>query len=293
MDVENNEVEAAPTEENQEDQEDQKQQDDDNEAVEEKEVEPKNAVDQIEKDDEEEVVITVGDEETEPEDIKAPGWVKDVRLQNRELKRKLRELESVQKTHKSDSVDDPGPEPNLSDPDIDYDSEIYSNKFKNWHNKTQLKEKAVKEKADTDKKSQDDWNSILSNYGKKKNNLKVKDFEDSEALVQEILSETQIGIILDGADDPAKVVYAIGKDSKRAKTLAAITSPVKFAVAMAKLENSLKITKRKPAPPPSSLPNGSAIGGKNIDKKLDKLYLDAAKSGDMSKVRSYKKSMKK
>jgi hypothetical protein len=289
MDVEQKEEENQ-VEENQEDQ---KQQDDGNEIWEEKEVETKNAVDQIEKDEEEEVVITVGDEESEPEYIQAPGWVKDVRIQNRELKRKLREIEAVQKTPKPDFVDDPGPEPTLADQDIDYDSDVYSAKFKTWHNKTQAKEKAVKEKADRDKKDQDSWNVTLSNYGHKKNNLKVKGFEESEALVQELLSEIQIGIILDGADDPAKVVYAIGKDSKRAKILAAITSPVKFAVAMAKLEVSLKTTKRKPAPAPSSLPKGSAISGGNHDKNLDKLYSEAAISGDMSKIRAYKNSMKK
>ena len=158
---------------------------------------------------------------------------------------------------------------------------------------TQAKEKADKIKADTDKKSQDDWNATLTNYGTKKTALKVKGFEESEALVQETLSDTQIGIILDGADDPAKVVYAIGKDIKRAKALAAITSPVKFAVAMAKLETTLKTTKRKPAPPPSSIPSGSASGGVNADKKLDKLIEAAMKSGDMTQVRAYKKSMKK
>lgn len=289
MDIEQNESEAPIAKETQEDPDQIKE---DHESGEEKEVEPENSNDQSSENDEEEVVITVGDD-PEEEDDKAPGWVKDVRIQNRELKRKLREIEASQKNPKLDAVEDPGPEPTISDPDIDYDSDIYSSKFKTWHNKTQAIAKLTKEKADKDKKDQDAWNSTLSNYGNKKNNLKVKGFEASEALVQEILSETQIGIILDGADNPANVVYAIGKNAKIANDLASITSPVKFAVAMAKLEVSLKITKRKQAPPPSSLPKGSAVGSSNTDKKLDKLYAEAAKSGDMSEVRSFKKRMKK
>lgn len=274
-----------------EEKEDPNQLSEDKEVVEEKEDSQENADDPTAENDEE-VVITVGDEEPEPEESQAPGWVKDVRIQNRELKRKLREFEA-QKTHESNAEDDPGPEPTIADKDIDYDSDVYSSKFKIWHNKTQKKEKADKEKADKDKKHLDDWNATLSNYGQKKNNLKVKGFTESEALVQEILSETQIGIILDGAEDPAKVVYAIGSDTKRANDLAGITSPVKFAVAMAKLEVSLKTTKRKPAPPPASVPKGTAVGGVNTDKKLEKLYNEAAKSGDMSEVRAYKKSIKK
>jgi hypothetical protein len=58
--------------------------------------------------------------------------------------------------------------------------------------------------------------------------------------------------MLQGADNPALVVYALGKNPKKAKELSEIKDPVKFAFAVAKLEKELKVTNRRAAPHPSA-----------------------------------------
>ena len=86
------------------------------------------------------------------------------------------------------------------------------------------------------------WDAKLAGYNAAKADLKARDFEDAEAVIADTLSVTQQGIILDGAEKPALLVYALGKNPKKAAELAAITNPVAFAAAIGRLEASLKVT---------------------------------------------------
>jgi hypothetical protein len=61
------------------------------------------------------------------------------------------------------------------------------------------------------------WQAKLDGYGKAKAELRVKDFEDAEAVAQELFNVTQQGVMLQGADNPALVVYALGKNPKKAR----------------------------------------------------------------------------
>jgi hypothetical protein len=108
--------------------------------------------------------------------------------------------------------------------------------------------------------------------------------------VLEALSVTQQGIILQGAQNPAVLVYALGKNSNKAKELAGITDPVQFAFAVAKLETQLSVTKKQ-APPPEKRINGNgSLGTSNA--QLDRLREEAARSGDFTKVIAFKKQLK-
>jgi len=111
--------------------------------------------------------------------------------------------------------------------------------------------------------------------------------------VQDTLNETQQGIILQGAENPAIVVYALGKDEERAKKLASINDPIKFAFEVAKLETQMKVTRRRPSTQPEKIISGSEkiVGG--ADKQLEKLRKEAQKTGDFSKVIAYKNKIKR
>jgi hypothetical protein len=119
----------------------------------------------------------------------------------------------------------------------------------------------------------------------------VPDFQDAEETVLETLNVTQQGIILQGAQNPAVVVYALGKNPKKAKELGEITDPVKFAFAVAKLETQLTVTSRKQAPPPEKKINGNG----SLDSsngQLERLREEAARTGDMTKVVAFKRQLK-
>jgi hypothetical protein len=84
-------------------------------------------------------------------------------------------------------------------------------------------------------------------------------------------------------------VYALGKNPKKLKELASITDPVKFAFAIAKLETQLKVSNKKPAPPPEKVVGGTAPIRGAVDSTLERLRADAERTGDYSKVFAYRK----
>jgi hypothetical protein len=110
--------------------------------------------------------------------------------------------------------------------------------------------------------------------------------------VQEQFNVTQQGILLQGLDNPALVVYALGKNPKRAKELASITDPVRFATAAGKLEAQLKVTNRPKPPAPPRVVTGSAPISGSVDSNLERLRAEAEKTGDMTKVLRYKQQMR-
>ena len=85
-------------------------------------------------------------------------------------------------------------------------------------------------------------------------------------------------------------VYALGKNPKKLAELASIKDPVRFAVAVAKLETQLKVSTRKPPPPPPKITSGSAPVSGSVDSTLERLRAEAERTGDYTKVIQYKRS---
>ena len=132
------------------------------------------------------------------------------------------------------------------------------------------------------------WQAKLEGYSKAKAELKVRDYEDAEAIAQEVFSVTQQGVILQGAENPALVVYALGKNPRKAADLSKITVPVKFAFAVARLEKELKVTNRRAAPAPERIVQGTGRVSGSVDSTLERLREEAARTGNMTKVIQYK-----
>ena len=243
-------------------------------------------------DEESEVVVTIGDEQTPETDAeleKAPAWVKELRKNHRELQRENRELrqkvEAVSGAGVKDA-DDPGPKPTLEG--CDFDAEKFEKELESWHAKKLAADEKKREKQKEEDAAKAAWQAKLDAYGQAKSKLKVKDADEVEAAVQETLSTTQQGVLLQGADNPALLVYALGKNPKKLKEMAAIKDPVKFAFAVAKLETQLKVTPRK-APPPEKKVTGSAPVSGAVDSTLERLRAEAERTGDYTKVTAYKR----
>ena len=241
----------------------------------------------------EEDVVTIAGESPAPEEEEkqAPEWVRNLRKNYRELQREKRELEERLKAVSpatEQSPVTPGKKPTLED--CDYDSDKFENELAGWfERKRQSEETEAKHRA-KQQEEQQTWQKKLESYTQSKTGLKVSDFQDAEDTVLETLSVTQQGIILQGAQNPAVLVYALGKNSNKAKELAGITDPVQFAFAVAKLETQLSVTKKQ-APPPEKRINGNgSLGTSNA--QLDRLREEAARSGDFTKVIAFKKQLK-
>ena len=256
--------------------------------VEEEETEVSEIVDDEEPEDTEEVVVSIGEEAPPPEEhTPAPEWVKELRKTNRELQRQNRELQGrLQAAPPETKPVVIGNKPKLED--HDYDADKYEEALTSWfERKRQAEEVNAKQEAEV-MNQQKAWQAKLDGYGKAKAELRVKDYEDAEAVAQEVFSITQQGVLLQGADNPALVVYALGKNPAKAKELASITDPVKFAFAVAKLEKDLKVTNRRQAPAPERIVTGTGRSSGAVDSTLERLREDAARTGNMTKVIAYK-----
>ena len=256
--------------------------------VEEEETEVSEIVDEVEPEDTEEVVVSIGEEAPPHEEhTPAPEWVKELRKTNRELQRQNRELQGrLQAAPPETKPVVIGNKPKLED--HDYDADKYEEALTSWfERKRQAEEVNAKQEAEV-MNQQKAWQAKLDGYGKAKAELRVKDYEDAEAVAQEVFSITQQGVLLQGADNPALVVYALGKNPAKAKELASITDPVKFAFAVAKLEKDLKVTNRRQAPAPERIVTGTGRSSGAVDSTLERLREDAARTGNMTKVIAYK-----
>jgi hypothetical protein len=261
----------------------------DNEVeVVEEEIEVNESVDEVEPEDIEEVVVSIGEEAPPPEEhTPAPEWVKELRKTNRELQRQNRELQArVQAAPTETKPVVIGNKPKLED--HDYDADAYEEALTSWfERKRQADEINAKQEAEV-MNQQKAWQAKLDGYGKAKAELRVKDFEDAEEVAQQVFSITQQGVLLQGADNPALVVYALGKNPAKAKELAEIKDPVKFAFAVAKLEKDLKVTNRRQAPAPERIVTGTGRSSGAVDSTLERLREEAARTGNMTKVIQYR-----
>lgn len=248
------------------------------------------ADDAVEEEDVDEVIISIGEEAPPPEEeTRAPEWVRELRKSNREKERKIRELEArLNATAIETKPIVVGAKPTLES--CDYDSEEYETKLADWYERKReadAAEATAAARRDAEAKA---WNDKLVAYEKAKASLKVRDYEDAEAFALETFNVTQQGIVIQGSDNPALIVYALGKNTKRAKELASITDPVKFAFAVAKLETQLKVSNRKAsASPERTIASGGAPLSGAVDSTLERLRAEAEKTGDYTKVLQYKR----
>ena len=273
------------------------------EAVEEEEVEAEADEAEVEaeaddgeteaEEEDESVVVTIAGEappqEDEEETDRAPEWVRDRRKQYREEKRRNRELEE-----KLASMDG-GAQSDIQLPEkpslekADYDTERYEQELAAWYEQKRKYDEVEASKRAEQEAVEREWKQKLEGYQSAKATLKVRDYDDAGEVVQDAFTVTQQGMILQGAENPALLVYALGKNLKKAKELASIQDPVKFAFAVAKLETNLKVTKRKASSKPEKALSGTARPSGSVDNTLERLRAEAERTGNYSKVFAYKR----
>jgi hypothetical protein len=244
--------------------------------------------------DDEEVVITLGDEPApadEEEQLRAaPEWVKNLRKADREKAKRIREQEAEIARLKGATTQQPqqiqvGTKPTLES--CEYDESRFETELTAWYER----KRQADEQANKQRKEQEDaqaaYQARLASYQTAKTTLKVPDFDDAEAVVLGTLSEQQQGIIVHGAKNHAALIYALGKNPAQLQKLAAIKDPIQYAFEAARLEAQLKVQPRKAAPAPERKVSGSAGGATGVDNQLERLRAEADRTGDRTKVAAY------
>lgn len=242
-------------------------------------------------DDDGPLVVSLGEEPEQPEDEKrAPDWLRDLRKSNREKDRRIRELESQLSAGRPAEAQpiEVGKEPDVDDYETwnEEGKAKFKKDYAEWNARSSA---AAKQKADREAAEQQQrevWQRTQSAYDTAKAALKVEHFEDAEDAVKDALSQTQQGILL-VAMEPKKaalMVYALGSAPKKLKELSAITDPIKFTVAVTKLESEMKVSKTKAAPAPERVVRGNVAGAAAVDSQLERLRKEARQTGDYTKV---------
>lgn len=251
-----------------------------------------------------ELSITLGDEpEPQPteEEKRAAPWIRDLRKQNqkkdRELREKDRRIAELEARSKGAASSEPalGPRPTMGDPDIDYDEDKFAARLDVWlaqkaevDNRERQKKRAVEE-------AEQKWQGRLTAVNGVTKAMKVPDLDEALATFEDTFSVVQRGLILDAPEDPkvsAQLRYALGRNPKVAKELAAETNPVKFTFKLAELVGKMKVTRKKSAPAPERVVRSTVAGAAAVDNQLERLRAEADKTNDRTKVAAYMRQQK-
>lgn len=207
----------------------------------------------------------------------APEWVKQLRKENRELKKQLKQ------TPQQPQVAPLREKPTITD--HDFDSEAYEADLEQWFN-----EKAQYDEVINAQKAKDE--AIDNRYVASVDKMRkiAPDYDEVEESVVATLSPEKQGLLKIGIEDTAKLVYALGKSPNKLAELEQL-DPVSFVKQLGIMEFQMSQKSRnpnKPQPKQHEL-TGGAGGG---DGKLAKLEAEAEKTGDRTAIREYRKRMK-
>lgn len=242
--------------------------------------------------DSDEVVVTIGEQSEEEEQQEtAPQWVKELRVKHREAQKELRELrEKLQQQTQVEQSVRVGDKPTLES--CGWDDSRYESELASWFDRKRQADEHQRKAEEEQVKQQQAWQAKLDGYAKAKAELKVKDFDEAEDVIKENFNQVQQGIIVQGAKNPALVVYALGKNPSKMKELSSITDPVQFAVAIGEIGKEIQMRPKQRPPAPERVPSGSGSLAGATDRTLDMLRTEAEKTGDYTKVMQYKNQLK-
>lgn len=259
----------------------------DNDATEET---TEDAVAEDEEPEADEIVVSFGDEESDAKPEAESSVLRESRKRERGLLKRVKELERAAKAKLEADPIELGPKPDIADFDFDV------SKYDAARDAYNDRKSAIARREQTEKEAQDairkEFDDKFTSYKAASVSLGYDDFDESQAVVTDILSVQQQSVLIDVATDSAKLVYALGKYPDKAEELAKITNPVRLAAAIARMENKMTVSgkRSKPAPEKRMKPGGPVpVSG---EKKLEQLRKAAEISRDYTEVRAYKQKLR-
>jgi hypothetical protein len=228
----------------------------------------------------EEYSLRVGDEEiplTEDDDDHvdgqpAPQWVKDLRKNNREKDKELRELrrqlEQIQskpaEQQPQQQTDVIPPKPTLES--CEYDEAAFEQAMTDWHEK---KSRAEQQKQQQERQQQENiqkFQQRLQKHQERATKLPVKDYRETEEIVRRELPVIQQEILIHAADEGSELIaYALGKNPQLRQRVAAETDPIRAAFILGQISKQVSLA---PKPKKAIKPEPEVRGG-GADAKQD------------------------
>lgn len=250
-----------------------------------------------------EALITIGDPPADTaaangegnQETQAPEWAKQLRKDYRRIQRELAD------ERRKNAAAAPAPVestmPKLKEPTLEncnWDEAEYKKQYAAYLKEQHEIDQRLEDQRKAVARQQDEEKALRTSYRTAAGKLGVQDFDEAEDAVCATLSEVQQNILLSGCDNPAVVVYALGKNPGKAEELAKLTNPVKFAVALGKLEKEIKVTPRKPntKPAPEQIPTRTASLSGGGNTALEAARKRAEQTGDYTEVNRIKRAQR-
>ena len=245
-----------------------------------------------------EVEVTFGekpdDDAQDDDDGETPvirAMRKREREKDKELRKAKRELELLrQQQQPANAAPELPPKPTRES--CGWDETEFEQKLIDWQKQANDVEQAKAKAQEQQQALVREAEAKRTAYQEGAKKLKVKDFADAEEEVVSIFDQARQSILLEASDNPALLVYALGKNPAQLERLSKITNLAKFAAELGKLEKDLKVSKpTKPAPADTNLRSNAPTSGSS--KKLAQLEAEAERTGDRTKLIAYKRSIRK
>jgi hypothetical protein len=201
-----------------------------------------------------ETVIAFADEtEGEPDDT---PLVKRLRDQLRDAQR------TIAKNRRTPAANDTDPEPTIrAKPRIeefDYDQDKFDaaldardaevTAHAEWKSRAKERETAGSRAAEEQARQLEQQRKTLG----------VGDYEERSATVKDRLTDAQLGILINGAQNPARLIYALGRSPAKLDQLAGEDNLARFAVMLGSLEKDIKVIKRNAPAADTAVRGGTA-----------------------------------
>lgn len=225
------------------------------------------------------------------EEVVAPpaenDLVKHLRQQIRDRDKRLAETAKAAPAEPEIVV---GEKPTMED--CDWDTERYEKARDAWDDRREAAAKQAAKREQAQAAEQERWAKVAQSYHDKKTALRYPDKEVAEKKVLDTISERTQAIIAMHADNPALLIYAVGKSDTKLAELARIDAegdPFAVVKAVTKMEASLVSRKPTTRPPNPDTPvRGKVIAAVGADKQLKKLEEAARASGNRTELIAYK-----
>lgn len=239
---------------------------------------------QSEETESEEIVVGFGDEDgAAPTPESDSSVLRELRRQNREKDRRIRELEALAPAKKAVEV---GPEPELAS--FDYDEEKFKAAWKEWNANKAEAERAGQEAKQRAEAEAQAWAKVVDSYETGKQALGASDFDDAEGEVKAALSPQVQGLLLKSGKGP-ELVLALGRNPAKLALLSKLDL-AESAMMIGELRAKLTMERRK-VPQPDRAVTGTAPVGGRTDKELARLEKEADRTGDRTALIRYRKSL--
>lgn len=228
----------------------------------------------------EEYSLRVGDEEiplSEEDDDHvdgqpAPQWVKDLRKNNREKDKELRELrrqlEQVQsrptEQQPQQQTDVIPPRPTLES--CEYDEEAFEQAMTDWHEKKSRAEQQMQQKERQQQEYQQRFQQRVEAHKQRAAKLPVKDYQEMEEIVRAEVPDLHKEILIHCADEGSELIaYGLGKSQQLRQRVAAETDPIRAAFLLGQISKQVHLA---PKPKKAIKPEPEVRGG-GADAKQD------------------------